>query len=191
MNRIATALAVIISTLALSTIARADDLKADHVHSFVIFDIHHFNAGYVYGTFADPTGTVTYDPSDLTKTAFDISVDTDTLDTRNANRDADIKGADFFDVKQFPTMTFKSTSVAKTGDTTMNVTGDLTVHGVTKSITVPMEMTGSGPGMHGETRTGFRGEFKINRHDYQIDKDPDSAVGAEIHIVVAIEAVNQ
>jgi len=189
MNRIATALAIIISTLALSTIVRADDLKADPVHSFVVFDVHHFNAGYVYGTFAGPMGTVTYDPSDLSKTAFDVSVNTDSIDTRNANRDADLKGADFFDVKQFPTMTFKSTSVTKTGDAALSVTGDLTVHGVTKSITLPMEMTGSGQGMRGETRTGFRGEFKINRHDYQIDKDPDSAVGAEIHIVV--EAVNQ
>jgi polyisoprenoid-binding protein YceI len=191
MNRLLTVLAVLVGGLALSSVARADDLKADPVHSFVVFDVHHLGAGYVYGTFAGPTGAVSYDPSDLTKTAFDLSVDADSIDTRNANRDKDLKGPDFFDVKQFSTLTFKSTSVTKTGDATMSVTGDLTLHGVTKSITVPMEFTGSGPGMRGETHTGFRTDFKINRADFGMTADPEPIIGNEIHIVVAIEAVPQ
>ena len=88
-------------------------------------------------------------------------------------------------------MTFKSTSVTKTGDTTMSVTGDLTLHGVTKSITVPMEFTGTGKGMKGETRDGFRADFKINRSDFGMTADPEPVIGNEIHIVVAIEAVPQ
>jgi polyisoprenoid-binding protein YceI len=191
MNRLLTVLAVLVGGLALSSVARADDPKADPVHSFVVFDVHHLGAGYVYGTFAGPTGAVSYDPSDLTKTAFDLSVDADSIDTRNANRDKDLKGPDFFDVKQFSTLTFKSTSVTKTGDATMSVTGDLTLHGVTKSITVPMEFTGSGPGMRGETHTGFRTDFKINRADFGMTADPEPIIGNEIHIVVAIEAVPQ
>jgi polyisoprenoid-binding protein YceI len=191
MKRFLAIVAMLVGGLTATSVAVADDLKADPVHSFVVFDVHHFGAGYVYGTFAGPTGTVVYDPNDLSKTTFDLSVDADSILTRNQNRDNDLKGPDFFDVKQFPTLTFKSTSVSKTGDNTMNVTGDLTLHGVTKSITVPMEFTGSGKGMRGETRYGFRADFKIDRTDFGIVKDPEPAIGNEIHVIVAIEAIGQ
>jgi polyisoprenoid-binding protein YceI len=171
--------------------AMADDYKADPVHSFVVFDVHHFGAGYVYGTFGGPTGDISYSADDLTKTTFDMSIDTDSIDTRNKNRDKDLKGPDFFDAKQFPNITFKSTSVTKSGDTTMSVTGDLTLKGITKSITVPMEITGTGAGMRGETRTGFRADFKIDRTDFGMTADPEPAIGNEIHIIVAIEAIKQ
>jgi polyisoprenoid-binding protein YceI len=190
MNRFLAILAMLVGGLAISTSAVADDLKADPVHSFVVFDVHHVGAGYVYGTFAGPTGAVGYDASDLTKATFDLSVDAGSIETRNENRDKDLKGPDYFDVKQFPTLTFKSTSVTKSGDTTMSVTGDLTLHGVTKSITVQMEFTGTGS-MMGVTRTGFRADFKINRRDFGITHAPDNVIGDEIHIVVAIEAVPQ
>jgi polyisoprenoid-binding protein YceI len=191
MKRVFTFLAVWAGLLTLTPATFADDLKADPVHSFVVFDVHHLQAGYVYGTFAGPTGTVGYDASDLAKTTFDLSVDADSLETRNPNRDNDLKGPDFFDVKQFPTLAFKSTSVTKTGDTTISVTGDLTLHGQTKSITVPMEFTGAGKGMRGEARYGFRADFKINRNDFGISHDPEPVIGNDIHIVVAIEAVGQ
>jgi len=191
MNRFLTVLGMLAVTTVFSSTTKADDLKADPVHSFVVFDVHHFGAGYVYGTFAGPTGNVSYDANDLTKTSFDLSVDVSTIDTRNENRDKDLKGPDFFDAKQFSTMTFKSISVSKTGDNTMSVTGDLTLRGVTKSITVPMEFTGSGKGMKGETRDGFRADFKINRGDYGMTADPEPVIGNEIHIVVAIEAIAQ
>jgi polyisoprenoid-binding protein YceI len=182
--------AVLLLSAAFSTAAFADALKADPVHSFVVFDVHHVGAGYVYGTFGGPSGTVNYDAADPSKTSFDLSVETGSIDTRNKNRDKDLKGPDYFDAKQFATLTFKSTSVAKTGDTTMNVTGDLTVKGVTKSITVPMEMTGTGE-MQGVTRTGFRSTFKINRTDFGVGTAPENIIGNEIEITVAIEAIPQ
>jgi polyisoprenoid-binding protein YceI len=180
----------VVALMALASSARADDYKADPVHSFVVFDVHHLGAGYVYGTFAGPTGAVTFSTDDLTQTSFDLSVDVDSLDTRNERRDNDLKGPDFFDVKQFPTMTFKSTSVTKTGDTTMSVTGDLTLKGVTKSITVPMEYTGTGQ-MMGQTRAGFRADFTVNRSDFGMVKDAPPMIANEIHVIVAIEAVKQ
>jgi polyisoprenoid-binding protein YceI len=191
MNRFLAVLAISLGALAFTTAARADDLKSDPVHSFVVFDVHHFSAGYVYGMFNGPTGAVGFDTGDLSKTTFDLSVDVDSIDTRNANRDKDLKGPDYFDAKQFPAMTFKSTSVSKTGDTTLSVTGDLTLHGVTKSITVPMEFTGAGKGMKGESRYGFRTTFKINRADYGVSSAPDAMIGQEVEITVAIEAVSQ
>lgn len=190
MTRNLSLLAVFIVAMGFSSLALADDYKADPVHSFVVFDVHHFGAGYVYGTFAGPVGSVTYDPADLSKTSFDLSVDANSIDTRNVNRDKDLQGPDFFDVKQFPKLTFKSTDVKKTGENKMDVTGDLTVHGVTKSITVPMEFTGTGS-MRGQTRSGFRTSFTINRTDFGMTADPAPMVGDEIHVVVAIEAIKQ
>ena len=176
--------------LVLPSAARADDYKADPVHSFVVFDVHHLDAGYVYGTFEGPTGAISYSSDNPTMSSFDLTVQTDSIDTRNKNRDKDLKGPDFFDAKQFPTIEFKSTSVSKTGDNTMSVTGDLTLKGVTKSITVPMEYTGTGQ-MMGQTRIGFRTEFTINRQDFGMVKDPPTMIANEIHIVVAIEAIKQ
>jgi len=171
--------------------ARADDYQTDPVHSFVIFRVHHFGAGYVWGNFIGPKGAITLDGGDATKDSFDLTVNAESLDTRNGNRDKDLKGPDFFDTKQFPTLTFKSTSVKKTGDTTLEVTGDLTAHGVTKSITVEMDLTGTGQGMKGETRTGFETTFTINRSDYGMTYDPPPAIGDEVRITVAIEAIKQ
>ncbi len=191
MNRLVSVFGALALALVFSSAVLADDYKADPVHSFVVFDVHHLGAGYVYGTFIGPAGAVSFDPSDLSKTTFDVSVRTDTIDTRSANRNKDLKGPDFFDVKQFPTMTFKSTGVKKTGDNTMDVTGDLTVRGVTKSITVPMEVTGTGKGMRGETRTGFRANFTVNRTDFGINADPEPVIGNDIQVIVAIEAIKQ
>jgi polyisoprenoid-binding protein YceI len=171
--------------------ARADDYKSDPVHSNVVFRVHHFGAGYVCGTFIGPTGAISYDDADATKDSFDLTVQADSLDTRSDRRDQDLKGPDFFDVKQFPTLTFKSTSVTKTGDTTLHVTGDLTLHGVTKSITVDMDLTGTGTGMHGETRTGFETAFTVDRRDYGLTYDPEPVIGNNVRITVGIEAIKQ
>lgn len=183
--------------LVLPSAARADDYKADPVHSFVVFDVHHLQAGYVYGTFEGPTGAISYSGDNPTMSSFDLTVQTDSIDTRNKNRDKDLKGPDFFDAKQFPTIEFKSTSVsassemsAKPGEKMLTVTGDLTLKGVTKSITVPMAYTGTGQ-MMGQTRIGFRTEFTINRQDFGMVKDPPTMIANEIHIVVAIEAIKQ
>lgn len=175
-----------------ASLACADDLKIDPVHSFVIFSVHHLQAGYVYGTFeAGPSGNISYDKSDPEKSSFDVHVDVDSLHTHNSRRDKDLKGPDFFNVKQFPDLTFKSASVKKTGDSTMDVTGDLTLRGVTKLITVSMEMTGVGKGMSGETRVGFQTNFTIKRSDFGMLADPDPIIGDEVRIIVALEGVKQ
>jgi polyisoprenoid-binding protein YceI len=186
------ALVIAAAVAGTTSVAGADDLKIDPVHSFAIFSVHHLQAGYVYGSFeAGPSGNISYDKSDPEKSSFDVHVDVDSLHTHNSNRDKDLKGPDFFNVKQFPEMTFKSTGVKKTGDTTMDVTGDLTLRGVTKSITVGMEMTGVGKGMHGETRVGFQTNFTIKRSDFGMIADPDPIIGDEVRIIVALEAVKQ
>jgi polyisoprenoid-binding protein YceI len=133
-----------------------------------------------------PTGSFTYDDADPTKLSFTVSASLDNLDTQNARRDSDLKGPDWFNAKQYPTLDFKSTAVKKTGDNTYDVTGDLTMHGVTKSITIPMEMTGTGKDMRGATRMGFQSAFTINRTDFDMKTMP-GPVGEEVRINVALE----
>jgi polyisoprenoid-binding protein YceI len=177
--------------LGVASVARADDYKIDPMHSSAVFRVHHFGAGYIYGTFAGPSGDISYDATDASKTSFNVTIDVTTIDTRVPMRDKDLKGPDFFDVKQFPTATFKSTSVKKTGDTTMDVTGDLTLHGVTKSITVSIDATGTGKGMKGETRAGFETTFSVDRRDFGITYDPEPVIGNDIRIMIGLEGIAQ
>ena len=182
--------AAVALVLSVPAAAPADAYKVDPIHSTTVFRIHHFNAGYIWGLIAGPTGAVQYDPADPSKLSLDVSVDLANLDTHVEKRDADLKGPDWFNAKQFPTLEFKSKSAKKAGDNTYEVTGDLTIHGVTKSITVPVEMTGTGKGMKGETRTGFESTFTIKRSDFDMKAMP-GGVGEEVRIVVALEAIKQ
>jgi polyisoprenoid-binding protein YceI len=177
-------------TLLLCAAAYGQTFQVDPVHSTGVFHIHHFNAGFVWGFIGQPSGTFNFDDGDPTKISFDISVSLDNLDTQNPRRDADLKGPDWFDAKQFPTITFKSTSVKKTGDNKYDVTGDFTLHGVTKSLTVPFTMTGTAQGMKGETRLGFQTDFSIDRTDYDIKTLPQ-AVGLDVPITVGLEGIKQ
>src|SRR6266446_10101983 len=113
----------------------ADTFKVDPVHSFVLFSVQHLGVTNTYGRFNDISGTVVFDKDNLSKSSVELSVPVESLDTHNSIRDKSLKSPDFFDAKQFPAMTFKSTKVEGTGDT-LKVSGDLTIHGVTKPMTV-------------------------------------------------------
>lgn len=180
--------AAVALVLMLSAQVRADSFQVDPVHSTSVFRIHHFNAGYVWGLIAGPAGAVAYDPSDPGKDSFNVTVPLANLDTHNQQRDKDLLGPDWFNARQFPTLEFKSKSVKKTGENALEVTGDLTIHGVTKSVTVPIDMTGIGKGMRGETRIGFEATFNVNRADFGMNTMPQG-VGQEVRIVVALEAI--
>ena len=116
----------------LGTAVKADDYTIDAVHSGVSFQILHLGLSNVHGRFNDFGGSFTIDTSDPSRSAFSLSIKTDSVDTNNTGRDGHLKSPDFFNVKQFPTIGFKSTSV-KPIDGGYEVTGDLTIHGATKS----------------------------------------------------------
>ncbi|HEV2297818.1 MAG TPA: YceI family protein [Candidatus Acidoferrales bacterium] len=120
------------------------------------------------GMFQDFTGTLTYDPSDPSACAIDVTVQSASLDTRNSTRDGVLRSDDFFDVAKFPTLSFRSVSVASAGSDSLNVTGDLTIHGVTKRITVPVRVIGARvmPGI-GDF-AGFETSFTVDRRDFGI-----------------------
>jgi len=168
--------------------ASAQTYKVDPVHSTLIFRIHHLDAGYIWGRFNDPTGQFTLDTDDPSKDTFNASVPAKNIDTHIDMRDRDLRGENWLNVKQYPTITFKSTSVKKTDDTHLEVTGDLTLHGTTKSVTAAVEITGTGKGMQGETRRGIEATFTINRHDFGIN---GKGAGDEVKLVAALEGIQQ
>lgn len=175
---------------ALASPAAADTYKIDGVHSVVLFRIKHMNVSYTYGRFNDVAGSVTLDDPDPAKSALAIEIKADSVDTHNEKRDKHLRSPDFFNAKEFPAITFKSTAVRKTGDDAYEVTGDLSLHGVTKSVTIPFKRTGTGPGMQGETRAGGEAVFTVKRSDYGMSYMLN-AVGDEVTLTVSLEGVKE
>lgn len=187
--------AAIVSSLALALgfaggVHAGDTYKADPVHSSTIFRAKHAGASYVFGRFNDPAGTFVLDDADPTKDTFEVEIPVDNVDTHNDKRDAHLKSPDFFNAKQYPTITFKSTSVAKGDGPFLNVTGTLEMHGVTKTITIPVELVGKGEFPPGVARAGVEAAFVVKTSDFEIKGLP-GAVSESIWVIVALEGIKQ
>jgi polyisoprenoid-binding protein YceI len=182
------AIALLATTLlAAAPLRAADTYKVDPAHATAIFRVNHMGTSWVYGRFDDVSGTFVADDQ---KPEFDISINADSVDTNNKQRDTHLKSADFFSVKEFPTLTFKSTAATSTGDKKFDVTGDFTLHGVTKSITVPIEFVGAAQSKMMGARAGYEAHFSVKRSDYGMDKMV-GPVGDEIFVTVSLEGVKQ
>jgi polyisoprenoid-binding protein YceI len=167
----------------------ADTFKIDPVHSSVLFGIKHLGVTDFYGVFKDISGTVTFDKADPAKSSVDLTVPVESIDSRNPKRDQHLKSPDFFNAKQFPTLSFKSKKVEASGDT-YKISGDFTLHGVTKPITVEFKKGGEGKGMEGEVRGGGETRFTIKRSDYGMTF-MQGALGDEVSIILSFEGVKQ
>lgn len=152
-------------------------MAADYVidkegqHAFVDFKISHLGYSYINGTFKDWKGTFTWDAAKPEDTKIDVTLQTASVFTNQAERDKHISSKDFLDVEKFPTATFKSTSVKPTGKNaegkdTADVTGDLTLHGTTKPVVIKAVFNGEGKDPWGGYRAGFSGTTTINRQDF-------------------------
>jgi polyisoprenoid-binding protein YceI len=150
--------------LALGLGSRADTLKIDPAHSTVGFKIRHLFAN-VTGRFTDVTGSIDVDPAHPESASVQATIGIQSIDTANQMRDKDLRGSNFFEADKFPTMTFKSTKVAVSGQEA-DVTGDLTLHGVTKPVTLHVTFLGKGPGMMGGVTTGWEATGSLKRSDY-------------------------
>jgi polyisoprenoid-binding protein YceI len=183
-----TSIVVSLVVLAASASVRADDYTVDPVHSGVTFSVEHLKLAPVQGRFNDVSGTFTID-KDSGKCSFNASIKADTVDTNNSKRDEHLRSADFFNVKQFPTMTFKSTSVkeAKGG---YEVTGDLTMHGETKSVKLTLQGGKTAEFPKGTQRTGYATTFTVKRSDFGMDKLSE-AIGDEVTITITIEGTKK
>jgi polyisoprenoid-binding protein YceI len=185
-------LAVIAVALATSDVQATETFTIDPVHSGVGFKIRHL-VSKVQGRFDDFAGTITVDREDMTKSSVELTIKSTSIDTDNESRDNHLRSADFFEVEKFPEITFKSTKIEKHGDDTYHVTGDFSMHGVTKSITIPVELLGFGPNPSGGQSVGFEADFEINRKDYGIiwNKALDAGgfiLGEDVEVTITIEA---
>jgi polyisoprenoid-binding protein YceI len=185
-------LSILLSLLGFAgaTVAHADAFKIDPVHSAVIFEIGHFGVGHIYGRFDTFSGTFTLDQNDPSKDTVSVEIKTDSVDTNFPDRDKHIKSPDFFNAAQFPTATFKSTSVKKVDDKTYEVTGDFTLRGVTKPLTLNVQAIGSGPGPKGEFRSGWEATATLKRSDFEV-KTFLPAVTDEVSLRIAVEGIKQ
>jgi polyisoprenoid-binding protein YceI len=169
----------------------ADTYEIDTAHSMIIFRAKHNSVSYNYGRFNEFTGKITMD-ADVSNNMVEFEVKAASVDTGNEKRDQHLRSSDFFSAKQFPVITFKSTKVsAKEGkEDVLEVTGDLELHGVKKSVTVDVEITGRGQGRQGESLIGFESTFTIQRSEFGMTYGMGS-VSDDIRITVSIEAAQK
>jgi polyisoprenoid-binding protein YceI len=172
--------------LTLPTFA-ATTYQIDPIHSEVSFRIRHLGLAKVYGRFVAYKGTIVLDEQDVSKSTVDVTIDAASINTENSFRDKDLRSPNFFNVAQFPTLTFRSVAVKPVSKDQFEVTGDFTLHGVTKRITIPISATGvtSTPK---ETRAGFEGNITLNRNDYGISY-MSGIVGEDVSITLGVEAI--
>ncbi len=171
--------------------------NVDSTHSVVEFKVKHMMISNVKGHFSGVTGTLSLHETDLTQSSVEASIDIASIHTRDENRDAHLKSAEFFDAEQFPTMQFKSTHIAPKSDGEVVITGDLTIKGVTHSVKFAVEgPTPATKDPWGNTRIGVEATTKINRKDFGLTwnaalETGGVMVGEEISITLDLEFVKQ
>ncbi len=180
---------IVLAGLSIAATLNAQDVyKIDAVHSQIGFKIRHLVAKSS-GRFTKFEGAITVDAKDIAKSKVEVTIDAASINTDNEARDKHLRGADFFEVDKFPTITFKSTAVKEVEKGKLQVTGDLTMHGVTKSITFPITNAGTRAGMKpGSVVAGFiDGALKLNRNEFGIKTYP-GVLGDDVEISLDIEA---
>jgi polyisoprenoid-binding protein YceI len=198
MNRRTTFTAVISFAAVLSMsppVPAADLYTIDPAHTSVVFSVGHAGLSYTYGFFRQAAGTYTLDANPA-NCSFKFTIQTNSLDTNHAKRDEHLRSPDFFNVQQFPTITFESTSCKRASTTDRSivyqVTGNLTIHGVTRQVTVPLKQLAEGKGPYGDTRSGFLCQTELKRSDYDMTNLlENNLVGDAVSITISFEGVKQ
>jgi polyisoprenoid-binding protein YceI len=168
----------------------------DTAHSVIEFSVKHMMIAKVKGSFHSFEAQIDANPSDLTSADIQFSVDLNSIDTRNSDRDAHLRSGDFFGVEENPNMTFQSTQIAKTSDGEYEITGNLSLHGVTRSETFSVTFEGAGKDPWGNEKVGFSGHGSIKRSDYGLTYNAaletgGFLIGDEVKISIEIEASQQ
>lgn len=187
------------AALSLSSFALAAPFDIDSSHAAATFSVKHMMVTSVNGQLGEVKGSADIDDADLSKAKVEATIDVAGLSTRNQKRDDHLRSPDFFDVAKFPTITFKSTSVKanKGSNGKLAVTGDLTIRGVTKSVTLDGELTAAVASPFGPFKVrGFTGTTKINRKDYGLvwNKSLEAGgvlVGDDVTITIDVELASK
>jgi polyisoprenoid-binding protein YceI len=190
MNRIVRSLAAALVALPAFAFA-ADSWNIDPAHSQVSFSVKHLLISNVRGDFDKTAGKVMLDEADITRSTVEATIEVASISTRDEKRDGHLKSPDFFDAAKFPTITFKSTKVEKAGDG-LKVTGDLTMHGVTKPVV--LDVTGPTKEIkdpYGLSRRALSATGKLNRKDFGVSYGPDAVVSDVVGITIEAELVKE
>jgi polyisoprenoid-binding protein YceI len=179
------------SAFLLAQSALAEVYVIDKVHSTMGFEVRHLFSK-VPGKFDDFSGQVQFDEADPEKSSVQVNIKAASIDTANEQRDKDLRSPNFFDAAKYPEITFKSKSVKKTGDNTADITGDLTMHGVTKEVVLKAELLGKGAGMQGKTVSGWEATTALKRSDFGLSWNKaiegTQIVGDDVQIDLRVEA---
>jgi polyisoprenoid-binding protein YceI len=170
--------------------------EIDPAHSSSRFSVRHMVLSDVPGDFANTRGTVQWDPKDPAKTVIDVTIDTATINTKNPKRDAHLRSADFFEAEKYPTITFKSTKAERGGDGKLRVMGDLTMHGVTKPVTLAVEGPTPEVNTQGKVRMSASATTRVNRKDFGLLWNKALETGGlvladEVSITLTVELVKK
>lgn len=166
--------------------------KVDNVHSTVRFSIAHMVISEIDGNFNTFSGTITHKKADFSDAQLEFTIDVSSINTRNAKRDGHLKSPDFFDVAKYPIITFKSTGLVKKDAKYFTLTGDFTMHGVTKSVTLELFAAGTIKDNRGNLKAGFKvtGAFKRSDYGLKYNSVLDSGgvvIGDEINFTIKLE----
>jgi polyisoprenoid-binding protein YceI len=181
------------AALSLPSAAATSEWQIDPAHSSAQFAVKHLGLSTVRGAFTSVRGAVQFDDQDITKSSVDVTIDVKSVDTRVAARDKDLLSDHFFDVARYPTITFKSTRVEQIAPGKLKVTGNLTIHGVTKEIALEVDgPTGPIKDPWGNQRMAINATTAINRQDYGVNFSPTMdngglVVGNEVAITIDAE----
>lgn len=170
-------------TPATATIAAEGRYAVDTVHSSVLFSVKHNNVANFYGRFNKIDGT--FDISE--GGSINITVDTGSVDTANPNRDKHLKSGDFFSAEEFPTISFSASSLKKKGDNTFEATGELTIRGTKKPLTVTITDTGRGTGRGNKQVAGFETKFTVKRSEFGVSYGVGPGLSDEVSMIVSLE----
>jgi polyisoprenoid-binding protein YceI len=167
-------------------------LDIDRSHSEIAFQVRHL-LSKVRGRFTDFSGTVQFDEADPRRSRVDVTIQAASIDTAEPNRDTHLRSADFFDVETYPTLHFVSRAVTPRGDNTYDITGDLTIHGVTREVVLPASFLGSAQDPWGNTKYVFEADVTLNRRDFGLTwnaalETGGFLVGDEVKVSLSIQA---
>lgn len=190
-----TLLALTLTALGALPLAAADTWTVDKSHSDVSFQVRHF-VSKTRGRFKDFSGTIQVDAARPEASSVEFTVQVASIDTSDEKRDAHLRSADFFDAEKNPTLTFKSTSIKPAGKDRYDVTGTLTMHGVAKTVTLPVTYLGATKDPWGNERGGFEIVTKLNRKEYGINwnKTLDTGglmLGDDVDVSITLETVKK
>lgn len=160
-------------------------------HQFIMFKISHLGYSWLYGRFNDFDGEFTYDAENPENSSVSVTVDTSSVDSNHAERDKHLRSDDFLDVSKYPEATFSSKRIEVDDEGEADIIGDLTLHGVTKEVTLDVEMLGHGEDPWGGYRMGFEASTEFNLDDFGISYEKLGEASREVELIISVEGIRQ